>query len=65
MSYSIGSNTPQCGVDVLVDENSKVSYLSLVDDQDGFMICYEINGISSVLSLTTTDSQILNTLQRQ
>ena len=65
-SYSLSNATPQCGTNVLVDENQKTSYLSLTDDTDGISICYAINGVtSSMLSLTAVPTQQLLLLTRK
>jgi hypothetical protein len=51
-NYSVSNTTPQCGMDVPVDENTESAYLSIVDDSDGSTEYYSIYGLSStVLSL--------------
>lgn len=63
--YSISNTTPQCGENVLVDENKKTSYLQLIDNVKNTHVCYEINGITGVLSLTTVGTSDLFILTRQ
>ncbi len=50
--YKISNTSPQCGDTVWVDEKGETSYLELNDIKDGIKTCYEINGVSDVLSLT-------------
>ncbi len=64
-SYLLSNTTPQCGTDVLIDENESTSYLTLTDDSDGISICYEINGVGSELTLTVLSTQNLLILDRQ
>lgn len=64
--YSISNSTPQCGCDVLTDESQETSYLQLRDINDGSSVCYEVNGVSTTLSLTLvgTDKLVLLTKQQ-
>ena len=64
-SYFLSNTTPQCGISVLIDENQETSYLTLTNDANNISVCYEINGITSVLSLTMLSSQKLLILTRQ
>lgn len=64
-SYSLSNTSPQCGQDILVDESQETSYLSLTDDSNGVPTCYEINGVSSVLSLTQISTQKVMIFNKQ
>ncbi len=50
-SYTITNTTPQCGLEVDVDESHETDYLQLTDDSTRSTDCYAINGISTVLSI--------------
>jgi hypothetical protein len=63
-SFSISNTTPQCGVSVLVNESEETSYLQLSDVNNGTVVCYEINGITDLLSLTTVESGRLLTFAK-
>lgn len=56
-SYTISNTTPQCGIDVVIDESEETSYLSITNDINGISECYEINGITATLSLTAISTQ--------
>ena len=50
-TYTITKSTPQCGVEVDVNESQETDYLQLTDDSTNSTDCYVINGISSILSI--------------
>ncbi len=55
-NYSISNTSPQCGMEVTVDESEQTAYLLLVDDNTGVGECYEIYAVDAVLSLRTVGS---------
>ena len=64
-TYTISNTSPKCGINVLVDESRETSYLELTDINDGTSLCYDINGVTSLLSLTTVGTGNLIVLTKQ
>lgn len=64
-TYSISNETPQCGISVYVNESEETSFLKLENTATGFNDCYEINGISDVLSISHVGSGSLSIFNKQ
>lgn len=65
-NYSISNETPQCGIDVYVNESEKTSFLRLESINDGSSDCFIINGVqNNVLSLSNVSTGALSVFNRQ